>query len=51
MEQIGRNKTKYTSPHTSTWSTKQTTDVRVPPDAYWKYSQRNNQDTIDKNTR
>lgn len=51
MEQIGRNKTKYTSPHASTWSTKQTTDARVPPDAYWKYTQRNNQDTTDKNTR
>ncbi|KMQ95144.1 hypothetical protein RF55_4657 [Lasius niger] len=51
MEQIGRNKTKYTSPYTSTWPTKQTTDARVPPDAYWKYPQRNNQDTTDKNTR
>lgn len=51
MEQIGRNKTKYTSPYTSTWPTKQTTDARVPPDAYWKYSQRNNQDATDKNTR
>lgn len=50
MEQIGRNKTKYTSPHTSTWSTKQT-DARIPSNAYWKYTQRNNQDTTDKNTR
>ncbi|XP_071626646.1 uncharacterized protein [Temnothorax longispinosus] len=51
MEQIGRHKTKYTSPHTSTWSANQTTDARVPPDAYWKYTQRNNQDTTDKSTR
>ncbi|EZA55127.1 hypothetical protein X777_05305 [Ooceraea biroi] len=51
MEQTGRNKTKYTSPHTSTWSTKQTTDARVPPDAYWKYTQRSNQDATDKSTR
>ncbi|KAL0130100.1 hypothetical protein PUN28_002007 [Cardiocondyla obscurior] len=51
MEQIERQKTKYTSPHTSTWSTNQTTDVRNPPDAYWKYSQRANQDITDKSTR
>jgi hypothetical protein len=51
MEQTGKNKTKYTSQHTSTWSNKQTTDARVPSDAYWKYIHRNNQDTTDKNTR
>lgn len=51
MEQTGRNKTKYTSPYTSSWSTKKPTDARVPPDAYWKYPQRNTQDTTDKNTR
>ncbi|KYM99073.1 PREDICTED: uncharacterized protein LOC108777028 isoform X2 [Cyphomyrmex costatus] len=51
MEQIGRSKTKYISPHTSTWSANQTINARVPPDAYWKYTQRNSQDTIDKSTR
>ncbi|XP_025073479.1 uncharacterized protein LOC105424740 isoform X2 [Pogonomyrmex barbatus] len=49
MEQIGRLKTKYTSPHT--WSAKQTTDTRIPADAYWKYTQRNNQDMTDQNIR
>ncbi|XP_011878703.1 PREDICTED: uncharacterized protein LOC105567990 isoform X2 [Vollenhovia emeryi] len=51
MEKIGKHKTKYTSPHTSTWSANQTTDVRLPPDAYWKYTQRSNQDATDKSTR
>lgn len=51
MEQIGRQKTKYTSPHTSTWSANQTTDARVSPDAYWKYTQRSSQDNADKSTR
>jgi len=51
MEQIGRHKTKYISPHTSTWSANQTTDARIPSDTYWKYTQRSNQDTIDKSTR
>lgn len=51
MEQIGRHKTKYTSPHTSMWSANQTVDARVPPDTYWKYAQRSTQDTTDKNTR
>ncbi|XP_011687714.1 PREDICTED: uncharacterized protein LOC105449941 isoform X2 [Wasmannia auropunctata] len=51
MEQSGRHKTKYISPHTSTWSANQTTNAKVPSDAYWKYTQRSHQDTIDKNTR
>ncbi|XP_012539397.2 uncharacterized protein LOC105838399 [Monomorium pharaonis] len=51
MEQIRRHKTKYTSPNTFTWSANQTTNARVPPDAYWKYTQRSNQDATDKNTR
>lgn len=52
MEQTGRNKTKYNSPHSSaTWSAKQTADARVSSDAYWKYTQRNNQDATDKNAR
>ncbi|XP_032672375.1 uncharacterized protein LOC116844651 [Odontomachus brunneus] len=52
MEQTGRNKTKYNSPHSSaTWSTKQSTDTRVLPDTYWKYAQRSKQDTTDKSTR
>ncbi|XP_025987309.1 uncharacterized protein LOC105194575 isoform X2 [Solenopsis invicta] len=51
MEQIGRHKTKYTSPHTSTWSANQITDAGVPSDAYWKYTQRCNQNTTDKSTR
>lgn len=50
MEQIGRHKTKYTSPHTPTWTANQTPDARVPPDAYWKYTPKSNQDT-DKNIR
>ncbi|XP_014484878.1 PREDICTED: uncharacterized protein LOC106749700 [Dinoponera quadriceps] len=52
MDQTGRNKTKYNSPHSSTtWSTKQTADARVSPDPCWKYAQRSNQDATDKNTR
>ncbi|KYQ48314.1 hypothetical protein ALC60_12642 [Trachymyrmex zeteki] len=51
MEQIGRSKTKYISPHTSTWSANQTINGRVPSDAYWKYTQRSNQDTLDKSAR
>lgn len=52
MEQTGKNKTKHTSQHTSTWSNnKQAADARVPSDAYWKYAHRNNQDNTDKNTR
>ncbi|XP_011155048.1 uncharacterized protein LOC105192544 isoform X2 [Harpegnathos saltator] len=51
MEQAGRNKTKYNSPHSSaTWSNKPTADARVSPDTCWKYAQRSNQDAADKNT-
>lgn len=52
MDQTGRNKTKYNSPHSSaTWSTKPTADARVSSDTHWKYAQGSNQDTTDKNTR
>lgn len=51
MQQTGRNKTKYTSPQTCKWPTKQTADARLPVDACWKYDQRSNQDTTNKNTR
>ncbi|XP_020290721.1 uncharacterized protein LOC109858148 isoform X2 [Pseudomyrmex gracilis] len=51
MEQPEINKIKYTLPHKSIRSTKPPVDVRVPLDAYWKYTQRNNQDVNDKNSR
>lgn len=55
MEQTGRTKTKYTSPNRSslshTRSTKQATDARASSDTYWKYTQRNNEDVPEKNTR
>ncbi|XP_029159087.1 LOW QUALITY PROTEIN: uncharacterized protein LOC114931271, partial [Nylanderia fulva] len=51
MEQIRRNKTKYTSPYTSSWPTKKPADARILPEEYWKYLQRNTQEANDKNTR